>query len=416
MSILNGRRIIVGVTGSIAAYKIATLASRLTQAGALVDVVMTAAATRFVSPLTFQALTGRPVYTDMWQTDTGGGLPTHVAHVGLAEEADLLVVAPATANTMAKLAHGLADNLLTVTALAARCPLVVAPAMDVGMFEHPATQANLETLAARDGVIVVGPETGRMASGLEGLGRLVEPEILLGACRLALGAGGPLAGHKVVVTAGGTRESLDPVRFITNWSSGRQGFALAQAALDQGAEVVLVAAPANLPTPVGAERVAVVSAQDMLEAVLARATGDPPASALLMAAAVSDFRPVSRSEHKIKKGRDGVPQLALESTPDILAEVAKAAHRPSVVVGFAAESQNVVENARDKLARKKLDMIVANDITATDAGFGVETNRVTLLTPQDEVTLPLLTKDEVAARVVAWVAERLIERDSERTA
>lgn len=416
MSILDGRRIIVGVTGSIAAYKIATLTSRLTQAGALVDVVMTQAATRFVSPLTFQALTGRPVYTDMWQTDTDGGLPTHIAHVGLAEGADLLLVAPATANTMAKLAHGLADNLLTVTALAARCPLIVAPAMDVGMFEHPATQASLETLAARDGVIVVGPEMGRMASGLEGLGRLVEPETLLGACRLALGADGPLAGHKVVVTAGGTREPLDPVRFITNWSSGRQGFALAQAALDHGAEVVLISAPTNLPTPVGAERVETVSAQDMLEAVLAHATGDPPASALLMAAAVSDFRPVSRAEHKIKKGRDGVPQLVLEGTPDILGEVAKATRRPSLVVGFAAESQNVVENARDKLARKKLDMIVANDITTADAGFGVDTNRVTLITPRDEEPLPLLTKDEVAARVVAWVAGQLIEQDSGRIA
>jgi phosphopantothenoylcysteine decarboxylase/phosphopantothenate--cysteine ligase len=406
--VLSGKRLVLGVTGSIAAYKIATLASHLTQAGALVDVVMTTAATRFISPLTLQALTGRPVYTDMWETETGGGLPTHIAHVGLAEGADLLVVAPATANTLAKLALGLADNLLTVTALAARCPMVVAPAMDGGMFDHPTTQANLAALAARDGVTLVGPATGRMASGLEGLGRMVEPETLLGACRMALGSGGTLAGHKVVVTAGGTRESLDPVRFLSNWSSGKQGFALAQAALDHGAEVALIAAPTDLPTPVGAERIDAVSTEDMLEAVLAEAAGEPPASALLMAAAVSDFRPASRAQHKIKKAQDGVPELELEATPDILNAVAQTGRRPEVVVGFAAESQNVEENARAKLARKKLDLIVANDITATDAGFGVDTNRVTLITAEGEQALSLMSKAAVAAEVVAWVGERLI--------
>lgn len=406
ISILKGKRLVMGVTGSIATYKVATLASSLTQAGTLVDVVMTEAATRFVSPLTFQALTGRPVYTDMWETETGGGLPTHIAHVGLAEGADLLVVAPATANTIAKLALGLADNLLTVTALAARCPVVVAPAMDGGMFEHPITQANLEMLASREGVTVVGPVVGRMASGMEGLGRMVEPEALLGACRLALGASGPLAGRRVVVTAGGTREALDPVRFVSNWSTGKQGFALAQVALDRGAEVVLITAPTNLPTPVGAERIDVVSAQDMLAAVLAHATGDPAASALLMAAAVSDFRPVSRAKHKIKKD-EGMPSLEMEATRDILGEVAKAGRRPEVVVGFAAESQDLVENARGKLAHKKLDLIVANDITAPDAGFAADTNRVTLVTAEGEEALPLMTKDEVAVTVVEWVLGRL---------
>ena len=408
-SVLEEKRVLLGVTGSIAAYKIATLVSQLTQAGALVDVVMTEAATRFVTPLTFQALTGRPVYTDMWQTEMGGGLPTHIAHVGLAEEADLLVIAPATANTIAKLALGLADNLLTVTALAARCPLMVAPAMDGGMFEHPTTQAHLATLAEREEVMIVGPVTGRMASGLGGMGRMVEPETLLGACRLALGREGSLAGCKVVVTAGGTREPLDPVRFVTNRSTGKQGFALAQAALDRGARVILIAAPTNLPTPVGAERVDVVDAQEMLEAVLAQATGGEAAHALLMAAAVSDFRPAKRAQHKIKKDKDGVPALAMEATPDILSKVAQAKQRPEVVVGFAAESQDVVPNARAKLARKNLDLIVANDITATDAGFAVDTNRVTLITAEQEETLPLMTKDEVAAQVVDWVTGRLTE-------
>lgn len=404
---LKEKRIVLGVTGSIAAYKVAWLASRLTQAGALVDVIMTGAATRFVSPLTFQAVTGRPVYSDMWQAETGGGLPTHIAHVGLAEGADLLLIAPATANTLAKLANGLADNLLTVTALATKCPVVIAPAMDGGMFEHPATQANLEVLRGRDGVSIAGPAIGRMASGLEGPGRMVEPEELLGACRMALGRNGLLAGCKVVVTAGGTREALDPVRYLSNWSSGKQGFALAQAALDRGAEVILITAPNALPTPVGAERLEVISAANMLDAVMSQVTSESGAAILLMAAAVADFRPVERAEHKIKKDTRDAPRIEFERTPDILAEVAKVGQRPQIVVGFAAESRDVVQNARDKLAGKKLDMIVANDITATDAGFGVDTNRVTMVTAEREETLPLMTKDAVAAQVLDWVTQRL---------
>lgn len=401
---LKDKRLVLGVTGSIAAYKIAALASHLTQAGAVVDVIMTRSATRFISPLTFQALTGRPVYTDMWATETDGGQPTHIAHVGLAEGADLLVVAPATANTIAKLAVGLADNLLTVTALAARCPVLVAPAMDGGMFSHPTTEANVATLDARQDVTIIGPAVGRMASGLEGPGRMVEPETLLGACRAALGRDGSLAGRKVVVTAGGTRESIDPVRFLSNWSSGKQGYALAQAAVDQGAEVVLITAPTHLPTPIGVERLDVLDAQGMFEAVLSQATGEPPAAALLMAAAVSDFRPAHRAEHKIKKTQDRVPELALEATPDILSAVAKSERRPEVVVGFAAESQAVEENARVKLERKKLDLIVANDITAEDAGFGVDTNRATLISKSETWTLPLMSKERLAAEIVAWVA------------
>jgi phosphopantothenoylcysteine decarboxylase/phosphopantothenate--cysteine ligase len=246
VTILAEKRIILGVTGSIAAYKAVAVASQLTQAGARVDVIMTEAATRFVTPLTFQALTGRPVYTSLWGTDSGG-METHIAHVGLAHEADLLLIAPITAQSIARLAHGLADDLLSVTALAARCPVVIAPAMDVGMYEAPATQANLDVLRER-GVTIAGPTVGRMASGFEGPGRLIEPEEIVGHCRYALGQGGQLAGRRVVVSAGPTQEPLDPVRYLTNYSSGRQGFALAQAAVDAGAEVTLISGPARCGT------------------------------------------------------------------------------------------------------------------------------------------------------------------------
>ncbi|MGL4649381.1 MAG: bifunctional phosphopantothenoylcysteine decarboxylase/phosphopantothenate--cysteine ligase CoaBC, partial [Caldilineaceae bacterium] len=245
MTLLSGKRILLGVTGSIAAYKAADLASKLTQAGAQVDVIMTGAAQRFVTPLTFQAVTGRAVYTDLW-SPPAGALPTHIAHVGLAESAALFVIAPATADTLARLATGRADDLLAVTALATRCPLVVAPAMDGGMYEHPATQANLQMLVER-GVQVIEPEEGRFASGLTGRGRLPDPAVLLGAIRFALSRTGPLAGRKVVVTAGGTREPIDPVRFVSNRSSGKQGYAVTQAALDAGAEVTLISAARGLP-------------------------------------------------------------------------------------------------------------------------------------------------------------------------
>lgn len=410
-NVLTGKRIILGVTGSIAAYKAATIASQLTQAGALVDVVMTEAATRFVTSLTFQALTGRAVYTSMWEGGPGEGLGAHIAHVALGHEADLLLIAPATAHTMARLAHGLAEDLLSVTALAARCPLLIAPAMDAGMYVAAATQANVETLRAR-GVHFAGPGIGRMASGLEGLGRMLEPDEIIGHARRVLGLGGPLAGRRVVVSAGPTREALDPVRFLSNRSSGRQGFALAQAAIDAGAEVTLICGPVPLPPPVGAQRVEVVSAQEMEEAVLAHATGDHRADALIMSAAVSDFRPAQAAEHKIKKagaGRRRGPALRLDlvHTPDVLMSVAQQAQRPLVTIGFAAESRAVVENAREKLARKQLDLIVANDITARDAGFEVGTNRVTLVTAEGTEKLPLMPKEAVAARVIAWVAARL---------
>lgn len=399
--VLRGKRILLGVSGSIAAYKAADLASRLTQGGALVDAILTEAAAKFVTPLTFQSLTGRAAHASLWGADA------HVVHVGLAEGADLLLVAPATADLIAKLAHGLADDLLTVTALAARCPLLLAPAMDAGMFEHPATQANLATLRAR-GAEVLGPAEGRMASGLAGRGRMLEPEEIVGHVRRALGRGGPLAGRRVVVSAGGTEEPVDPVRVLANRSSGKQGFAVAQAALDLGAEVTLVAGPCALPTPVGAARVDVATSREMGKAVLeAGRTSD----VLVMAAAVADFRPARPAREKLRKAA-GAPALELEPTSDILEAVARARKktgRPAVVVGFAAESRNLIESAREKLAKKHLSLIVANDITAKDAGFGADTNRVTLIDPKGDVeALPLLSKAEVAGRIFARVEKLLI--------
>ena len=395
VSLLQSKRILLGVTGSIAAYKAADLASQLTQAGAEVDVILTEAATKFITPLTFQSLTGRTAYSDLWGSDA------HVIHVGLGERADLLVIAPATADVIARLAHGLANDLLTVTALAARCPVLVAPAMDGGMFAHPATQANLKTLAER-GVTLLRPAEGRMASGLVGRGRMVEPDEILGHVRLALGRKGPLAGRRIVVTAGGTQEPIDPVRFISNRSSGKQGFAVAQVALDRGAQVTLVAGPTALSAPIGARRVDVTTAAEMAEAVLAVADAD----ALIMAAAVADFRPAQVAEQKIKKA--AVPLVELETTVDILSAVAErreATGKPTVVVGFAAESENLIENAREKVFRKKLSLIVANDISAKDAGFSVDTNRVTLVGSGGGVEpLPLMSKEQVAEVVLERVA------------
>ncbi len=395
IQVLEGRKVLLGVTGSIAAYKAVELASQLTQAGALVDVILTEAAQAFVSRLTFQSVTGRKAYTD---TDLWGD-EAHVLHVGLAHEAALYLIAPVTANTLAKLAHGQADNLVTLTALGAECPLALAPAMDVGMYEHPATQANVKMLTDR-GATMIGPVEGRMASGRQGLGRLVEPRELIGWIRLVVGQRGPLMGKSVVVTAGGTQEPLDPVRVLANRSSGKQGFALAQAALDRGAQVTLISGPVNLPTPVGAMRVDVSSAADMLEHTVAASQA---ADALLMAAAVADYRPKTVEGQKIKRQR-GIPEVELEPTEDILAEVMKGKEKngfPLKVIGFAAESEALLENAEGKLKAKGLDLIVANDISASDAGFSVDTNRVTLLFHSGEVSeLDLMTKVEVAEHIL----------------
>ncbi len=395
---LKDKHIILGVTGSIACYKAVELASKLAQAGALVDVILTQAATQFVTPLTFQSVTGRRAFVeaDLW------GSEGHVLHISLGHVAELLVIAPASANTIAKLAHGIADNFLTVTALAASCPLLIAPAMDGGMYAHPATQTNLKTLQER-GALILGPVEGHLASGLQGVGRMMEPGELLGHIRLALAQTGLLHGRRVIVTAGGTHEPIDPVRAISNRSSGKQGFALAQAALDMGAQVTLITAPVSLPTPVGAQRQDVLTAQDMLEAV---SEAIPHADALIMAAAVADFRPADPAGQKIKR-EGGLPEIQLENTPDILQAVARYKSDtgyPRVTVGFAAESQALLENARKKLEKKSLDLIVANDISASDTGFAVDFNRVTLLDAQGGVEhLPRMSKTDVAEIVMQRV-------------
>lgn len=415
LTLLNNKRIMLGVTGSIAVYKAVDLASKLTQAGSQVDVIMTEAARRFVAPVTFEAVTGRPAYSSMWQSDHSGALPTHIAHIGLGEGADLLVIAPVTAHTIARLAHGLADDLLAVTALAARCPLVIAPAMDGGMYEHPATQANLRMLRER-GVTVIEPEEGRFASGLVGKGRFPATPTLIGHIRRVLGRAGPLAGRKIVVTAGGTREALDPVRYLTNHSSGKQGHALAQAALDVGADVTLITAARGLPAPVGAAMVPVETAAEMRDAVLA-AIED--ADALLMAAAVADFRPAQVADQKIKKTatEDDALVLPLARTPDILLVVGQQRTRtgwPRVVIGFAAESQDLLANAAAKLGRKGLDLIAANDITAPDAGFGTDTNRVVLLDAAGEQQpLELASKAVIAEKIMGRVAGLLDRPESD---
>ncbi len=395
--LLQNKRIVLGVCGGIAAYKIADLASKLTQAGAQVDCVLTESGTRFVTPLTFAAVTGRPALTDadLWRHDL------HVPHVALGESADLMIIAPATANTIAKLAHGQADNLLTVTALAARCPIIAVPAMDGAMWANEATQMNAATLRQR-GYRLLSPAMGRMASGLIGEGRMVEPAEILGFARVVLGEHGSLAGRKIVVTAGGTHEAIDPVRFIGNRSSGKQGVAIAQAAIDRGAQVTLIAGATPLAAPYGATRIDVESAQQMCGAVL-EACRD--ADALIMAAAVADFQTATAADQKIKKTQDTLElELKLVRTPDILQAVHDQrgiAQRPKMVIGFAAETQNLLDHAAAKLKSKGLDLIVANDVSAKDAGFVVDTNRVTLIDAGGGIeALPIMSKAEVAERVL----------------
>jgi|SRR5271157_352193 len=402
MTVLNGKRILLGVTGSIAAFKAADLASKLTQLGAQVDVILTSAAEKFITPLTFQSVTGRRTYTD---ADLWGG-EAHILHIGLSHRADILVIAPCTANTISKLAYGAADNLLTITSLACKCPMLIAPAMDGDMFDADVTQDNLRILIER-GVYIAGPAEGRFASGFVGKGRLLEPMEIIGHIRLMLGRNGRLADKKVLVTAGGTQEPLDPVRVLTNKSSGKQGYALAQAALDFGAEVTLITTPTSLTAPIGARVIEVQTAQQMCKSVLSEST---KADALIMAAAVADFRPEKTARNKMKK-REGIPQIELEETEDILKAVAdnkSRKKRPRVVVGFAAESRDLLANAGEKLKSKKLDFIVANDIASSDAGFTVETNRVTLLFANGKKeSLPLISKAEVAEAVIGHVAALL---------
>jgi phosphopantothenoylcysteine decarboxylase/phosphopantothenate--cysteine ligase len=387
-------RILVGVTGGIAGYKIPELVRLLRRAGHSVRCVMTPQAEAFVTPLVLQTLTGEPVRSRLLDPGEEG----QIDHIALADWADLYLVAPVTANSLAKLAQGLADEMVSTVALATRAPLLLAPAMNVNMWTHPATRANVTQLRER-GARFVGPEAGELACGWEGAGRMSEPRAIAAAAELALGTD-TLAGECVLVTAGGTRERVDAVRYLGNRSSGKMGYAVAAEAARRGAEVVLVSAPSQLATPAGVRRVDVESAADMHAAVLREL---PAASIVVKAAAVADFRPSAPAELKLKK--EDLPEgaglsLDLERTPDILAEVCRA-EGTRVVVGFAAESHDVVEAARRKLARKGCDLLVANDISSPTTGFDVDENRVIFVWPGGEVEeLPVLPKSEVAAQLL----------------
>jgi phosphopantothenoylcysteine decarboxylase/phosphopantothenate--cysteine ligase len=394
---LKGKAIVLGVTGGIAAYKAAALCSHLVKAGALVDVILTDAAREFVTPLTFQALTHRPVVTEMFTLLA----ETEIGHVSLAKRADLLICAPATANTLAKMAAGLADNMLTTTALATEAPILIAPAMESHMWANSLTQDNVARLVRLRDVTLVGPGEGRLASGASGVGRMSEPEEILDAARWVLARSGPLAGRWVAVTAGGTREPLDPIRFLGNRSSGRMGYALARVARDLGARVTLVSTTGRL-APFGTELVSVETASEMCRAVLQVL---PDVDVLLMAAAVADYRPARQAEQKIKKTKEDLV-LELSGTTDILAQVADRRRDDQVIVGFAAETENLRENALGKLRQKHLDLIVANDARRA---MGAAENQVLFLSADGtEEQLPMLSKDEVAGRILDRVVTLLV--------
>jgi len=385
---LAGRRVLLGVTGGIAAYKACILTRLLTQAGATVQVVMTPSATRFVGPDTFAALSGRPAYTEVWEE------PGSVLHVRLARQAHMAVVAPATANVIAKLARGIADDLLTSTLLEATCPLVLAPAMHSGMWEHPATQANVRALQER-GTAVVGPATGPLAAGDEGTGRMAEPEDILAAVEDLASRGRDLAGRRIVVTAGPTWEPIDPVRFVGNRSTGRMGFAVAREAFGRGADVTLVVGPGTLEPPEGPRLVRVATAEEMRMAVLEAAED---ADAVVMAAAVADFRPREAAPNKLKK-EGGPPRLELVPTPDILSELGEVKGE-RVLVGFAAETEDLEAAGRVKLEAKGLDLIVVNEVGREGTGFGSEANHAAILSRTgDDEPLRDWTKRELAAAI-----------------
>ena len=383
------KTVVLGVTGSIAAYKAAELASRFTAEGFRVDVIMTESAQKFISPLTFRNITGRPVVTTMWDLAS----EFSVEHVALAEAADVVLIAPATANIIAKIACGMADDMLSCTVLATKAPIVIAPAMNDNMWSNAITRENVARLV-KLGLTFVGPARGRLASGKIGLGRLTSLDEIFGVTLQVLGRKGDLAGRHIVVTAGGTQEPLDPVRCLTNHSSGKMGYAIAEAARNRGAEVTLISAPTMLAAPPGVKIIGIRTAEDMFKAVQ---DSVKKADALIMAAAVADFRPVKAASNKMKRQEMSELTVELEKTPDILAQV----KGDFVRVGFAAESRDVIANARDKVKRKGLDFIVANDITEKDCGFGTETNRVTIIDSKGRIDeLPLMPKDEVADRVL----------------
>lgn len=394
---LSGRVIVVGVTGGIAAYKVGELVSALTRGGASVDVIMTAAAQQFVRPLTFSALTGNPVYTDAFVPGPHGPVP----HIRLAERADLFVVAPATANILAKLAHGLADDLLSTTLLAVTCPVVICPAMNVRMYAHPVVQANLHRLKEL-GYYILEPEEGRLACGTRGRGRLAEPRVILNYITELLTSCGDLTGLAVLVTAGGTREPLDPVRYISNRSSGKMGYALANAAARRGAAVTLVSAPTSLTPPPGVELISIETAQEMYRAVMERF---PKTDVVIKAAAVADYRPKVVAGQKIKKSGESLI-LELEKNPDILYELGQKKSSHQILVGFAAETENVEENGRQKMKKKNLDLLAANDVTQPGAGFGAETNIVKLFYPDGRIlSLPRMDKLALAHKILDVVLE-----------
>ena len=395
---LKGKNIVLGVTGGIACYKAAALASALVKQHAQVQVIMTENAAKFVSPITFEQLTGRKALTDTFDRN----FQHSVEHIAVADRADFVLIAPATANIIAKLAHGLADDMLSTTVLACRCPKAVAPAMNTNMYENPVTRDNLETLR-RYGWEVVEPAVGRLACGAEGKGKLPEPEELLEVCLHAAAHEKDLRGKRVLVTAGPTREPLDPVRYLSNRSSGRMGYAIARAAARRGAEVTLVSGPTSLPRPGYTEIVDVETAQEMFEAVTARA---PEADIIIKAAAVADYRPARVADNKIKKA-DGELSLPLERTRDILGTLGQNKREGQFLCGFSMETENLLENSRAKLRKKNLDLVAANNVKVAGAGFGVETNVLTLIGPEGERELPLMSKDAAADALLDEIVKRM---------
>jgi phosphopantothenoylcysteine decarboxylase/phosphopantothenate--cysteine ligase len=389
-------RVTVGVSGGIAAYKAAELVRALQRQALDVHVVMTEAACRFVQPLTFAALTGHKVITSLWDDagTAGGSYDSSIEHIGEAQWAEVVIVAPATANILAKFAHGIADDFLTTLCLATNAPVLVAPAMNTNMWEHPATKSNIEILRQR-GVRVIEPGTGELACGMVGAGRMAEPDAIAEAVLNALGRRHDLAGEVVLVTAGGTREALDPVRFLGNRSSGKMGYAIAEAAQSRGGKVILISGPTALYPPSHCEVVKVMTAEEMRNAVLAR-MGE--ATVIIKAAAVADYRPLAVSEQKLK--RTGPLTIELTPTEDILAEVVRRRRPGQLIIGFAAETANLMENGRAKLLSKGADAIVVNDVAGDKTGIDSDMNAATFLTPSTAIELPTMTKRKLADRIL----------------
>ena len=395
MGALDGKTVVLGVTGGIAAYKSCEVVSRLRKAGAKAHVIMTANACQFVAPLTFETLSGNPCITDTFARPERW----EVEHVALAKQGDLFVIAPATANIMAKMAHGIADDMLSTTVLATRAPVLLAPAMNTGMWENTATQENLKTLLGR-GVMTIGPEGGYLACGDTGPGRMSEPAQIVERCVELLSKSRDLEGISVLVTAGPTQEAVDPVRFITNRSSGKMGYAIAEAAAQRGARVTLVTGPVRLSVPAGVEAVSVVSTEDLLEAMLRLC---PEQDIVIQAAAPADYRPREAAPQKLKKQGDGSLALQFIPTPDVAKAVGQRKKPGQTLVGFAAETEKLTDHAMAKLDSKNLDMIVANDVTRPGAGFDVDTNIVELITREGREELPLMSKRALADEILSHV-------------